>query len=137
MLVDLISQGYGNAEDLNCAEKILRGANQAYNLGLDLKAFKLAAGFGGGIGIGSVCGAVTASVMVLGELFVKEKAHEGTKIKELTQEFIGRYQKEMGEYMCNPLKAKYRTEELKCHVVILKAAEILDEIVSREGIKLR
>jgi len=135
MLVELISKGYGNDEDLNCAEKILRGANQSYNLGLDLKAFKLAAGFGGGMGIGSVCGAVTASIMVLGELFVKEKAHEGTKIKELTQEFIGRYQTEMGDYLCDPLKAKYRTEELKCHVILLKAAEILDEIVQREGLK--
>lgn len=132
MLVDLISKGYGNDQDFNCAEKIIRGANQAYDLGLNLEALKLASGFGGGMGIGSVCGTITASVMVLGQLFVKEKAHEGTRIKELTQEFIQRYQQEMGQIMCNALKAKYRSEELKCQLVLLKAAEILDSIVLRE-----
>jgi len=75
MLADLIIKGYGNDQDLNCAEKVLRGANQAYDLGLDLEALKLASGFGGGLGIGRVCGAVTAPVSVLGQLFVKEKGN--------------------------------------------------------------
>jgi len=132
MLADLISQGYGNAEDLNCAEKILWGANKSYDLGLELPALKLASGFGGGMAIGSTCGAVAASIMVLGHLFVREKAHEGTRIKALTQEFLQRYEEKMGYIMCNPLKANYRTEELKCYKVIHQAAEILDSIVLRE-----
>jgi len=33
---------------------------------------------------------------------------------------------------CKPLKDNYRTEEKKCREVILKAAEILDKIVTRE-----
>jgi len=132
MLADMISKGFGNAEDLNCAEKILWGANQAYNLGLDPEALKLASGFGGGMGIGSVCGAVAASVMVLGRLFVKERAHEDTRIKALSQEFIKSYHQEMRQIMCNALKARYRTEEKKCYDVIFKAAQLLDCIVMRE-----
>jgi C_GCAxxG_C_C family probable redox protein len=132
MLADLIQQGFGVNEDLNCAEKILQGANIAYGLNLDKEALKLAAGFGGGMAIGDKCGALTASIMVLGKLFVKERAHESKKIKELTTELFQEYDKEMGSIDCSPLKEKYFKEEYKCLNVILKAAEVLDRIVERE-----
>lgn len=135
MLADLIKAGFGIAEDYNCAETILAGANQVYHLGLDKEALKLAAGFGGGMAIESVCGALTGAIMVLGRLYVNERAHESDKIKELTEEFIGRYCEVMGATDCAPLKAKYRNEEVKCRLVILKAAEILDQIVAREDLK--
>jgi hypothetical protein len=35
MLKELIQEGYGVKEDLNCAETILYVANQAYHLGLN------------------------------------------------------------------------------------------------------
>ena len=132
MLYDLLKQGFGDGMDLNCAEKILHGANQAYDLGLDKEALKLAAGFGGGMAIEDVCGALAGSIMVLGRLFVKERAHESTRIKDLTKELFESYRRAMGEIDCAPLKEKYRTEEYKCRDVILKAAEILDGIVLRE-----
>ena len=132
MLSDLISQGYGEKEDLNCAEKIVHGANEAYHLGLDRRTLKMSAGFGGGMSIGSVCGALTGAVMVLGILLVENNAHESTKIKTLTQELFITYRKKMGEINCGSLKAHHRTEELKCRNVIVTAAEILDEIIARE-----
>ena len=132
MLTELIREGFGEKEDLNCAEKILQGANIAYNLGLDKEAVKLAAGFGGGMAIEDKCGALTAGIMVLGRLFIKNNAHESTKIKELTKELFADYAKVMGSIDCAPLKEKHRTEELKCRRVIIKAAEILDKIIQRE-----
>lgn len=132
MLADLIKDGFGEKEDLNCAERILQGSNVAYNLGLDKEALKLAAGFGGGMAIEDKCGALTAAIMVLGKLFIMERAHESSKIKELTMELFQEYKKEMGSIDCAPLKQAHRTEELKCRNVILKAAEILDRIVIRE-----
>lgn len=132
MLSELIKQGYGEKEDLNCAEKILFGANQVYSLGLDRQALKVASGFGGGMSIGSVCGALTAAIMVLGILFVKNNAHESSKIKDLTQELFITFRKEMGDIDCNPLKARHRTEDIKCRHIIVKAAAVLDTIVKRE-----
>ncbi len=132
MLTDLIKQGFGEKDDLNCAEKILQAANLAYGMGLDRESLKLAAGFGGGMAIEDKCGALTASIMVLGRLFVRDRAHESTRIKELTLELFQKYKEEMGSIDCGPLKEKYRTEELKCRNVILKAAEILEQIVERE-----
>ncbi|NLK07141.1 MAG: hypothetical protein GX316_00410 [Firmicutes bacterium] len=132
MLEELLEQGFGNAEDLNCAEKILYGANEAYGLGLDKEALKMAAGFGGGMTIESVCGALTAAIMVLGKLFIEDRAHESTYIKELTVELFNKYTNAMGDIYCAPLKEKHRTEELLCHNVIVEAAKVLDEIVARE-----
>jgi len=132
MLAKLLKEGFGEKEDLNCAEKLLQGANIAYKMGLDKEALKLAAGFGGGMAIEDKCGALTAAIMVLGKLFVSERAHESTKIKELTLELFQEYKKEMGSIDCAPLKQMHRTEELKCRNVIVKAAEILDRIMIRE-----
>ncbi len=133
MLKELLEQGFGNDLDLNCAEKIVYGANWAYDLKLSPQALKLAAGFGGGMGVEAVCGTLSGGVMVLSHLYVKRNAHESERIKELESEFISTFQKEMGCIDCCNLKSKYRNETDKCNKVIFKAAEILDKIVLREG----
>lgn len=132
MLKDLIEKGFGNDQKLNCAEKILYGANEAYSLGLDKDALKLAAGFGGGMSIEEACGALTAAVMVLSKLFVDDTAHKSSKIRDLTSELLTSYEKEMGSIICKPLKKDHRSLFKGCNKVILKAAECLDTIVIRE-----
>lgn len=132
LLYELLKSGYGKDQDFNCAEKVLSGANETYQLGLTKAALKMAAGFGGGMAIEDTCGTLTASIMVLGILFVKNNAHESTRIKELTKELLESFRTEMADIDCAPLKAKYRTEEIQCRDIILKAAQILDEIVLRE-----
>lgn len=137
MLKELVESGYGIEEDYNCAETILAGANIVYNLGLDKEALKLAAGFGGGMAIESVCGALTGGIMVMGTMFVQEKAHESSRIKKLTKEFFQAFEKKMGSIECTPLKGKYRTKEEKCYYVKLIAAEVLDEIIANNGANIR
>lgn len=132
MLKELIRDGYGIKEDLNCAEAILYGANQVYHLDLNQDSLKLAAAFGGGMAIESVCGVLTASLMVLGKLFVPDVARKYPEIKELSKKLFDTFEKEMGDILCKPLKDNYRTEERKCQDVILKGAEILNKIVTRE-----
>lgn len=131
-LYDLLSSGYGTEEDFNCAEKILYGTNKVYNLNLPKEALKLSAGFGGGMGVEDICGVITGAVMALSHLFVKEVAHESTLIKEKTSELIITFKEEMTSINCEKLKGLYRTEELKCSSIILKSAEILDRMISKE-----
>ena len=88
MLKELLEQGFGKDLDLNCAEKIVYGANLAYDLNLSPEAMKLSAGFGGGMGVESECGTISGAVMVLSHLYVKHNAHESVRIKELTSEFL-------------------------------------------------
>lgn len=121
---------------MNCAEKILYGANWAYNMKLPGEALKLAAGFGGWYGGRKRCGVITGGVMVLSSLYVSRNGHESGRIKALEKEFIETFTKEMGTIDCSDLKAKYRNDEIKCNLVIFKAGEILDRIVEREGLKL-
>lgn len=135
MLLALLKKGYGNDKDLNCAEKILYGANWAYDLKLPAEALKLAAGFGGGMGVESVCGALTGGIMVLSHLYVKQCAHESSYIKELEGEFIKSFREEMGYDDCKCLKENFRNDEVKCNPVIFKAAEVLDRIILRENAK--
>ncbi len=92
----------------------------------------MSAGFGGGIGVEKTCGALISGVMVLSIINVQDRAHENDRIKELTREFLENYVETMGSIDCDYLKENYRTEEEKCFRVILKAAEILDTMVTRE-----
>lgn len=125
----------GKKRDLNCAETILYGANEAYGIGLDAKALKIASGFGGGMGLETVCGALTGSVMTFGLLFTRERGHESDFVENLNRELFARFEQEMGSTECRCLKEKHRTEETGCRNVILAAARILDEIVLREASK--
>ena len=132
MLEELIREGYGIKEDLNCAETILYGANKVYHLNLNPDSLRLAAAFGGGMAIESICGLLTASLMVLGKLFVPDVSHKHPEIKELSKELFDTFEKEAGDILCKPLKDNYYTEEKKCRDLYFKAAEILDKIVTRE-----
>lgn len=132
MLKELIEQGFYPKEDLSCSETILYGANQVYNLGLSKDCLRLSAAFGGGMGVENVCGVVTASLMVLGYLFVNDRAHQSPEIKDLCKDLFETFSKELGDFNCKPLKDKYRTEEKKCYDVVLKGAGILDDFVIRE-----
>lgn len=132
MLAKLIEEGFGAVEDYNCAEKILYGSNIVYKLGLSDDALKMAAGFGGGMGIESTCGVITAGVMVLSQLFTETVAHQSDVLKPLTNEFISKYNALMGSIDCASLKDIHRTEAIGCSKVIVEGAKILDEIVVRE-----
>ena len=132
MLADLIREGFREGKDLNCAESILYGANEAYDLGLSEKCLKTSAGFGGGLGIEEVCGALTGSIMALGVLFVEEKAHQ-SDIYDIDEDYLNIFREKMGSIDCSYLKDNYRTEEKGCDKVILEAAEVLDRIAEKYG----
>ncbi len=128
-LSELVERGYGEEHDLNCAETMLWGANAVYGLGLDRKALRLAAGFGGGMGVESTCGALTGAVLVLGRMFTRERGHESPRVKELCVRLLTTYRERMGSIDCAPLKARYRSEERKCREVVLQAARLLEELI--------
>lgn len=133
MLYELIVSGFGKSEDYNCAEKILYGANQAYALHLNENALKMSAGFGGGMGIESVCGVLASAVMVLSLLHVKSVAH-ASDIKKLETLYFDRFAEQFQTLDCKTLKQNYRTEEKGCSVIVAGAAKLLDEIILDNGL---
>lgn len=128
-----LSQGFPDQEKMNCAEQMINAANIALDMKLSKDACKLSAGFGGGMGMMSVCGAVTSGSMILSHLFVNEYAHEGTKeIARITREFIKETESEMGSYICRDLRGKYRTPKDGCKYTIEGVAKALDKVIADE-----
>lgn len=135
MLIDKVEKYYDKEiYNLNCAETIIYAANEEYNMNLSKDTLKSMAAFGGGMAIESVCGAITGSLAVIGILFTIEKAHEGEKIKQLANEFFYEYQQKLNTINCKELKDEYKTDELRCSIMVKTAAIILDNIVQKETI---
>ncbi len=129
MLKELIESGYG--EGLNCAEKIIRGANEVYELGLSEDATRLLAGFGGGLAVGAACGALCGAIAVISHMFVKDDAHKSDILKPISQEYLEGFNRKMGSIQCKDLKEKYYDDETGCSYIIITAAEMLDEIIEK------
>jgi len=130
-MVELVG-GMMVEEDLSCSETVLHGADRVYGLNLPREALKLAAGFGGGMGIEKTCGGLTGGIMALSSIFVKKSAREGEYCKELTGEFLHRVIGEMGSLDCDYLKEHYRDEVTECKPTVEKIVVILEEIIDRE-----
>ncbi|AET67662.1 C_GCAxxG_C_C family probable redox protein [Desulfosporosinus orientis DSM 765] len=90
---------------LNCSESILHTYNELLKHPLSPEALKVATGFGGGLGhAGCVCGALNASVMVLG-LFRgrNDPGHDRKPAYDLAHEFHDRFSNEYGATCCRVL----------------------------------
>jgi C_GCAxxG_C_C family probable redox protein len=135
MLLETVEKYYDKSFNLNCAETILYAANEEYSLNLEKDSLKIMASFGGGMGIESVCGAITGSLAALGIIFVKDKGHESDLIKSLSKEFFKRFQTEFDNKNCSELKAEYRNDEIRCSKMIYKSAEILEDIINENSEK--
>lgn len=121
---------YGNV-NMNCAERILRGANEAYSLGLCEESLKLSAPFGGGMGIASVCGAVTGALMALSAMYCAG-TEKNTPLKEqITVPFIRKVRFAMGGLDCRELKPKYAVKGAPhpCDPTVFRIAELFDEYI--------
>ncbi len=118
---------YGN-ESFNCCEKICKGGNCVYHLGLDKNAEHVSAAFGGGMGIQTVCGAVSGALMLLG-LKCCDTIEKNSKVKEYSVPFLKKVEEELGSIYCKDLKEKYFVDEplIRCDGVILRVARMFDD----------
>lgn len=117
---------YYAQDDRNCAESMLLGANDVYELGVDVSAAKLIAGFGGGMGCGGTCGALAGGISVLGALMVKEKAHKTEGFSAACKEFVRRFEEEMESRECADIRKIRIKEGKRCLDTVETAAEILE-----------
>ena len=133
MLKEYIDQGFGIREDLNCAEQILHGANDVYQLGLDKKCLQLAGGFGGGMAVEDACGVVTGACMVFSAVYIEERARVTPELKPVISEYIRRFEQELGTINCARLKDRHCREPEFCRPIISKGAEILDQVLQEHN----
>ena len=132
MLVDTMKKYYDKKYDLNCAECILTAANEEYDLNLPKKAIKSMSAFGGGMAVGSVCGAITGAVAALGIMFTEDRGHASSHVKEMASELINGFNNEMKMIDCIPLKEHYYlNSEDRCIKMMEVATKQLEAIIEK------
>ncbi len=83
----------------NCAQAVLR--QFCAELGLsDRQALMLASGFGGGLHIGSVCGALAGGVMALGLALGFDDPSDKARIDAATKDLVECFRDNVGEIEC-------------------------------------
>lgn len=126
-------------EGYNCAEAILRAFNTVFELGMGDDALRLAAGFGGGIGhSGCVCGALAASIMVLGALQGRRSKDESRDAAyQASKGFHDRFSEHFGGTCCrilNPLPYDTRDHLRGCLKITGQTAQLLSDYIRENGI---
>ena len=129
MLKEVMEQGF--SDEFNCAEKVINGANDAHNLGLDEDSKRLFAAFGGGLAIGDTCGVVCSSLGVISRLFVADTARKSELLKLIICDFLKRFKEKTGSLKCVDLKKEYAANGRKCAYILESAGEILDQIIEK------
>lgn len=115
----------------NCAEAILRGANDYYALDLNNKALKMITPFGGGMNTGNTCGILTGGLAVIGVMFTEDMPSNNDKMKEVTRHWIAAFESEFKNTNCTRIKELNQIGNEGCADLILKGADILEKIVEK------
>lgn len=117
-------KAYYIEKSFNCAESVLRAANEEYGLGLEEKALVTAGGFGGGMGCGSSCGALCGAIQALGAKMLSEgRAADCPGFREKCAVYYQAFEKTLGSTQCRDLKGKHAG--VRCSAVVEKAYELL------------
>lgn len=137
------------SEGCRCSEAILAEYGAGFGLAPDL-AMKIGCAFGGGLGsTGDVCGAVTASIMVLGLKHGrtnKDDAARRIAADGKVKEFLERFKRKHKHHRCNDLVGFDRSTpeghdkaaaagvfKKLCPGYVEDAARILEELLERPG----
>ena len=125
--VSLYEQGYNCAQSAACAFCKEFGVDEQ-------KMFKIAEGFGLGMGMMEMCGALTGAMMVIGLSnsvgdLSKDPATKGS-IYKLNKELVRKFKEKNGACLCRELKGIKTGKVLcSCSQCIRDAVAILEESV--------
>lgn len=119
-------------KDYNCAETMIRAANEEYNLGMPEETLKLVSGFGGGMGCGATCGALSSALAVISTFLVEDKAHSTDGFGDKCGEFCHRFEREEGSTLCSIIKENNSIEGRRCLKTVEDAYALLEKFLITE-----
>lgn len=122
----------------SCSESVILEACDKGYCSRDL--LSVATSFSGGIGSGCLCGAVSASLMVIGNLFGKENSNNNPVIaRKLAQEFMTKFKEVHKATCCRVLSRGFEmgSPERKKHCCnfVEFCSNLLESVVEKEMIK--
>ena len=126
-----------NRSGYNCAQSVLCAFSDL--TGLDEKtSLAIAAGLGGGLRSGEVCGAVSGAVLVLGMLypFADSADFEAKqRIAALAKELCAGFKEKYGTVRCAELLKRTEGEEKRykyCPDCVRDCAQLLEEMIAKQ-----
>ncbi|MDD8048362.1 MAG: C-GCAxxG-C-C family (seleno)protein [Thomasclavelia sp.] len=118
-------------EGYNCAESIIRGANDYYDLKLHDHDMKMVAAFGIGLQVGDTCGALNSAACVISSKYIETKAHDNPReLQKITSTLVKSFEDKMGSRLCPKVRAKYFTPELRCQNTVSHTCDILETVIN-------
>lgn len=114
----------------NCAETIIRAANDEYGLGLTEDAMKLCGGFGGGMGCGKACGALCGGISAISAKLIETNAHETPELRAKCTALVAAFNRILGDTECKNLMRKYKSPESGCLQTVLLGCEALESAMN-------
>ena len=126
---------------LSCSQAVLVAFCDVYNVDKQI-ALRLSAGFGGGVKVGEICGAVSGAIMVVGLRYgqVDGEDKEARRVSdERVREFLQLFRKRNGHITCRDLlremadmgsdaDRKQQFKAQRCTELVRDAAEILEQL---------
>ncbi|MGN0385016.1 MAG: C-GCAxxG-C-C family protein [Lachnospiraceae bacterium] len=129
MLKDVYAKYYFEG-NYNCAETIIRAANEYYELGLHDRDMIMVGAYGAGIQCGNTCGAVLSAAAVLSMKYVEAKAHESEDIRPVVMKLMRKFQAKYGSTLCKDIKPQSFKPEYRCRMTIEASCDILEETIA-------
>lgn len=128
MLKD-VAEKYYFSQNYNCAETIIRAANEYYDLGLHERDMILMAGFGAGMQTGNTCGTLLSAISVLSMKYVEARAHESEDIHPVTVMLTRKFNQKFESTLCKEIKPKFFNPQIRCQNTVNAACDILEEVI--------
>ncbi len=121
----------------SCGEAVTTAFHQNYPEQIDVCIIPMSSNMLAGMGVGSVCGAITGAVMVLGALFGRKTPAEKPKpeILAMSKEFMPLIKAKFDSFECPDIKAGplgINWEQENCLRVVSATAEVLAKFLAEK-----
>ena len=125
-----VAMKYYTAQNYNCAETIIRAANEYYNLGLHDYDMKLVGCYGGGIQTGNTCGAFLSAAAVLSMKYIEQRAHESADIRPAAMLLTKRFNEIFPSTLCREIKPVFFDKTVRCQRTVETACDVLEAVIA-------
>jgi len=119
---------------LNCSESMIYYGNIYYQLNLNQYALKMMSGFGGGMFEEEICGVVSGGVAVISSVLTNHTAYQSEFLSQAVIAFKKRIKDAFHSIDCANIKPKFRDEINGCDVVIIRAIEIMIDVIKEHQV---
>ncbi len=122
--VGIEAEGFHRSGKMHCAEAVLMAARNQFFPSMPEEIVRAASGFGGGAGVGCICGAVAGGTIAYGFILKDDKR----ALKQITKELHEWFKHEYGAACCR-IATKNAKDRGGCSVLTGEVAKKMAELL--------